>query len=106
MPDLWTPGEAYPLEELVDHVHRRVADFATEHGLAATAVSVELADGSVHRLAALLSEPGFGFLTLVTHPEGDEGPTELIVPVGRIAGITLGRAEPEARVGFALPETG
>lgn len=105
MPDLWTPGSAYPLDQLVDHVHRRIADFTAEHETAGAEVTVELADGSVHRLAALASEPGFGFLTLVTHENDDEGPTELIVPVGRIAAIRLSRAEPEARFGFSLPET-
>lgn len=105
MPDVWTPGPAYPLDELVDHVHRRIAEFAAEHGLAETAVSVELADGSVHRLAAISPEPGSGFLTLVPHAEGDEGPSELIVSIARIAAITLRRAEPEARFGFSLPET-
>ena len=103
MPELWTPGPAYPLEELVEHLHRRIAEFTAEHGDGEVAVSVELADGSAYRLAALLAEPGYGFLTLVTADE--EGPVELIVPVGRIAGIRLSRAEPEARVGFALPET-
>jgi len=105
VPDVWTPGPAYPLDELVDHVHRRIAEFAAEHGLAETAVSVELADGSVHRLAAISPEPGSGFLTLVPHAEGDEGPSELIVSIARIAAITLRRAEPEARFGFSLPET-
>jgi len=105
MSDLWRPGPAYPLEELVDHVHRRIADFAVEHGLAETAVSAELTDGTVHRLASISAEPGFGFLTLVLHAEEDEGPSELIVPIDRIAALTLSRAEPETRFGFSLPET-
>lgn len=87
-------------------MHRRIAEFAAEHGLAETAVSAELTDGSVHRLASISAEPGFGFLTLVPHAAGAEGPTELIVSIERIAALTLSRAEPEARLGFSVPETG
>ena len=50
---------------------RRIEGFTSEHGLEPAAVSVELADGSLHRLATLSPEPGFGFITLCPHC--DEG---------------------------------
>ena len=53
MPELWTPGMAGPLEELVQRILRRIDAFAAEHELEQVTVSVELADGSLHRLASL-----------------------------------------------------
>jgi len=93
---------AGPAEELVGRIHRRIADFAERHGVEAT-VSAELADGSLHRLKSLSADPGFGFVTLCPH--GDE-PQELIVPLGMIRQLTIAEAEPERRVGFALPSEG
>ena len=51
----------------MSRIVRRIEDFRTEHGLEHAGVSVELADGSLHRLASLSAEPGFGFLTLCPH---------------------------------------
>jgi len=93
---------AGPLEDLVGRIHRRIETFAAEHGLEQAMVEAELTDGSLHRLATLSAEPGYGFLTLVPHAEEGE-PRELIVTVGAIRQLTLSRAEPESPVGFSLP---
>jgi hypothetical protein len=100
MPDLWTPGMAGPLEDLVGRIHRRIEAFAAEHGVEAM-VEAELADGSLHRLESISAEPGFGFVTLRPHPVDE--PRELIVPLGAIRQLTLSPAEPESPIGFSLP---
>ena len=69
MPELWTPGMTGPLEELVDAHRAADRGLPAEHGLERAGVSVELADGSLHRLASLSAEPGFGFVTLCPHCE-------------------------------------
>ena len=93
---------AGPLEELITRIHRRIDAFARRHELEETLVEVELADGSLHRLKSISAEPGFGFVTFCPHvPEGE--PQELIVPLGAIRQITIGRSEPERRIGFSLP---
>ena len=68
---------------------RRIEEFRTEHELEQAGVSVELADGSLHRLASLSAEPGFGFVTLCPHCDDGE-PEELIVPLGAIREIRIG----------------
>ena len=100
MPELWTPGMAGPLDDLVARIHRRIQEFATEHGVEAM-VEAELADGSLHRLRSISAEPGFGFVTL--DPHTDTNPQVLIVPVGAIRQLTITEAEPERRIGFSLP---
>ncbi len=100
MPELWTPGMAGPLDELVARIHRRIDEFATEHGVEAM-VEVELADGSLHRLKSISAEPGYGFVTLCPHSDAE--PQVLIVPLGAIRQLTIAAAEPERRVGFSLP---
>ena len=102
VPELWTPGMAGPLEDLVGRIHRRIESFAAEHGLEQAMVEVELSDGALLRLASISPEPGYGFLTLVPHGEEAE-PQELIVPIGAIRQLTLSRAEAESPIGFALP---
>ena len=102
MPELWTPGMAGPLEELVKRIGRRIEDFRTEHGLEQAGVTVELSDGSLHRLASISAEPGFGFVTLCPHRDDGE-PEELIVPLGAIREIRITAAEGEQRLGFSLP---
>jgi hypothetical protein len=94
---------AGPLEDLVGRIHRRVGEFATEHGFEQAMVEAELSDGSLLRLARISAEPGYGFLTLVPHAEDGE-PLELIVPIGAIRQLTLRRAEAESPIGFALPD--
>lgn len=93
---------AGPLEELVSRVIRRIESFRVEHGLERAGVSVELADGSLHRLASIAPDPGFGFVTLCPHCEPDE-PEELIVPLGAIREIRIAAVEDELRLGFAPP---
>jgi hypothetical protein len=93
---------AGPLEELVTRIHRRIDAFREQHAVAEVSVSVELTDGSLHRLASLSPEPGFGFLTLCPHYHEGE-PEELIVPLGAVREIRLGVAEPEQRLGFSVP---
>ena len=102
MAQLWTPGTTGPLDELVGRIHRRIESFAEEHRLEQAMVEAELTDGSLLRLASLSAEPGYGFLTLVPHPEDGE-PQEVIVPVGAIRQLTLRRAEAESAFGFGPP---
>jgi hypothetical protein len=101
MSQLWTPGMAGPLEELVKRIHRRIDAFREQHGVTQVSVSVELVDGSLHRLASLSPEPGFGFLTLCPHCDEGE-PEELIVPLGAVREIRLGVAEPPQKLGFSV----
>ncbi len=93
---------AGPLEELVRRIHRRIETFRDEHGLDHVGVSVELVDGSLLRLARLSPEPGYGFVTLCPHGEGD-GPEERIVPLGTIREIRIGAVAAELRLGFSVP---
>lgn len=92
---------AGPLEELVTRIHRRAEEFKQMHGVEEVAVSVELTDGALHRLAQISAEPGFGFVTLCPHCDGED-PHELIVPLGAIREIRIGAAEPPAQLGFSV----
>ena len=104
VPELWVPGAAGPLDQLVERLHRRIAEFAQKHGLPEAAVEVELADGALIQVASISPEPGYGFVTL--SPHGEE-PQELVVPIGSIKQIVLGAPEPaRARFGFSLPDAG
>ena len=94
---------AGPAEELVKRIERRAERFKEEHGLAEVEVTIELMDGSLHRLRTLAAEPGFGFISFCPH--GDE-PEEVIVPLGAIREIRLRVPEPEQTVGFAGTEVG
>jgi hypothetical protein len=106
MPELWVPGAAEPsLEDFVARIHQRVETFAKDHAGGQAAVTVELRDGSLHRLLTISPEPGYGFVTL--HPWRSDGdPEEIIVPVGAIARITLMRMEEHPPFGFASPAGG
>ena len=92
---------AGPAEELVKRIERRVERFKEEHGLAEVEVTIELLDGSLHRLRTLAAEPGFGFVSLCPH--ADE-PQEVIVPLGAVREIRLSVPGPEQAVGFAGTE--
>ena len=71
--------------------------------IASTGVSTEPVRLAADRfLASLSPEPGYGFITLVPHPEDGE-PQELIVPLGAIRQLRLSRVEAESPFGFALP---
>jgi hypothetical protein len=61
---------------------------------------VELASGATFDLISLAAEPGYGFVTLRPHPEG-EPPSEVIVPVGSIAQIRLHAPAEKPRFGFS-----
>lgn len=104
MPELWVPGAAGPLDQFVDKLHRLIEEFARREGIEQAAVEVELHDGALIAVESISPEPGFGFVTIRPHPEAREEPEEVIVPLGSIRRITLGRPEPErARFGFSLP---
>jgi hypothetical protein len=91
---------AGPLDELVKRILRRVDAFKAEHALADVEVSIELMDGSLHRLHTLSAEPGFGFVSFRPH-EGD--PEEVIVPLGAVREIRIGQPGPEQAFGFSGP---
>jgi hypothetical protein len=100
---LWIPGFAGPLDELIDRIHRRIAQFAEESGVEQTHVELELADGARYAVESLSATPGFGFVTIRPHA-GEDAPGEVIVPVGSIKRMELSRvAEERGRLGFALP---
>ncbi|MFN8223917.1 MAG: hypothetical protein U0R50_11815 [Gaiellales bacterium] len=99
MSQLWLPGIAGPQDELVRRIHGQIERFQDAHGLDSVEVSVELIDGSQHRLARLDAEPGFGFVTLSPVTETDD-PAEIIVPVGAIKMLRIARAEAEQSFGF------
>jgi hypothetical protein len=102
-PDLWVPGAAEPsLDDFVARVVRQIERYTGTHDAARSHVEVELGDGERLSLASISSEPGFGFLTLTVHRDGDL--EQLIVPVGAIRRITLGPADEQRRPGFALPQ--
>jgi len=92
---------AGPAEELVKRIERRAQRFKEEHGLAEVEVTIELLDGSLHRLRTLAAEPGFGFVSFCPH--ADE-PEEVIVPLGAIREIRLRVPGAEQAVGFAGSE--
>jgi hypothetical protein len=106
MSGLWIPGMAAgPQDELVERIHRQIERFTRDAGIGQAFVEVELADASRLTLDAILPEPGFGFVTLVPHPEVEEElPEQVMVPVGSIRRIELARAEERReRLGFSLP---
>jgi hypothetical protein len=103
MSNIWLPGHAGPLDDLIGRVQRRVQRFAEAHGVERPVVEVELADGALLMLESISSEPGYGFLTLLPHAdeEGDP-PYELVVPVGSIRQFAIRVPEqPRGRFGFA-----
>jgi hypothetical protein len=106
VPDLWVPGAAEPsLDDFVERLHRQIERFTATHGADRSHVVVQLSDGLRLTLRGLSGEPGYGFVTLNVHPEEDDDPQELIVPVGAIRRIELGPAEAgRARFGFSLPD--
>ena len=104
MPNLWVPGAEGPLDQFVERLHRAIAEFARAEGIDEPAVEVELHDGALLTVKTISPEPGFGFVTITPHPEDESEPQVLIVPLGSIQRITVGRPEPaRARFGFSLP---
>ena len=88
-----------PLDELVQRILRRVEAFKDQHSLSDAEVSVELLDGSLHRLKTLSAEPGFGFVSFCPHCEDGE-PEEVIVPLGAVREIRIGAPGNEQALGF------
>ena len=116
MPELWVPGATGPsLEDFVARIHRKIEDFAARRGWDSAVVQVTLHDGSTFAVYSISPEPGYGLVTLCPYPEDEERPwphrgedapvppEELIVPIGSIMRITLGRPEEQARFGFSIP---
>jgi hypothetical protein len=69
-------------------------------------VEVELVDGSRFVLEKIEPEPGFGMVTLHVHPDDNDVPDALVVPLGSIRRFEL-RQAPEARLegfGFSVPK--
>jgi hypothetical protein len=95
--NVWMPGLPGPHDEFVRSLLEQIARQGEE-----VAVSLELNDGSLYHLISLSPRPGFGFITLQPHPEGEE-PKEVVVPIAQIAQIRIGRAEAHVRPGFSLP---
>ena len=103
MPDLWVPGYAGPLDELIDRIHRRIEQFAREAGVERAYVEVELADGVRYAVESIAAEPGYGFVTIRPHA-GEDVPGEVIVPIGSIKRIELSAAaEERTQLGFSVP---
>jgi hypothetical protein len=102
-PQAWVPAGG---DELVENIHRAIADYVAEAGIERAWVLVELSDGARYPLETLLAEPGSGFLTLVPHREDDETPERLIVPQTALRRIELARAEAQReRLGFAARDS-
>jgi hypothetical protein len=88
---------AGPLDELVKRILRRVDAFKDEQALEEVEVSIELIDGSLHRLQTLSAEPGFGFVSF--RPHGGD-PEDVIVPLGAVREIRIGAPGGEQALGF------
>jgi hypothetical protein len=99
---LWLPGAAGPLEQFVDRLHRQIAEFAERHSVSEVSVEVELIDGALLHVKEISPEPGFGFVTLCPYTdEGGEPEEHVIVPLGSVRRVALGRSEEKrARFGF------
>jgi hypothetical protein len=100
MPEVWVPGAEGPHDDFVDKLHRQIAAYG-EH----VVVTLELRDGTRYDLISISPEPGYGFITLRPHPEG-ESPSEVILPVAAIAQIRLHAPEERPQFGFSLPQKG
>ncbi len=98
MQHVWTPGLPGPHDEFVRSLLEQIAGQGAD-----VAVTLELQDGSLYHLISLSPRPGFGFITLKPHPEGEE-PKEVVIPIAQIAQIRIGSADPRVRPGFSLPE--
>jgi hypothetical protein len=100
--EVWIPGAAGPLDDLVTRIHLRIEAFVAEHGKQAL-VEVELREGPAAALHSISAEPGSGFVTLRPHGE-DGGEEEWIVPVAAIARVTLRSVPEQEPFGFSLPD--
>jgi hypothetical protein len=98
---IWTPGAAGPLDDLVGRIRRMVDAFGKEHKLDKVEVRIELADGSQHVLERIEPEPGFGFLSLVPYRQEGEEPRRLVVPIGTVRLIEMSTLDPARPFGFS-----
>ena len=106
MPELWTPISEGPHEAFVERVHRAIARFADQSGVATPLVEIELVDTSRFILDRIEPEPGFGMVTIYIHETRDpDAPDALVIPIGTIRRIELRSAPDErvARFGFVVP---
>jgi hypothetical protein len=97
---IWTPGAAGPLDDLVGRMRRMVEEFAQEHGLEQAEVCIELVDGSRHVLETVDAEPGFGFLSFAPHRAAGDEPRRLVVPIGAVRLIEISAPDAEVAFGF------
>lgn len=98
---IWTPGAAGPLDELVMRIARMVESFTREHELDHAEVRIELADGTRYVLESVEHEPGFGFLSFVPHREAGEEPRRLVIPIGAVKLIEISAPDPARAFGFS-----
>jgi hypothetical protein len=102
VPEVWNPGSAGPVDDLVNRIHLRIEAFVELHGKQAL-VEVQLRDGPSTVVHSISAEPGSGFVTLVPHSD-DDSDEEWIVPVAAVERITLRAAEEREPFGFSLPD--
>ena len=95
-----------PEHELVRRLNALIAAFALDQRVPRAVVRIEFDDGARFALHSLSPEPGFGFVTVIPHPEDlPDAPGALVVPVGSIRRIELDRAADErGRLGFSTIE--
>ena len=102
MAEVWHPGSAGPVDDLVNRIHLQIEAFAEKHGKQAL-VEVQLRDGPSTVVRAISAEPGSGFVTLWPHSD-DGSEEEWIVHVAAVERITLRAAEEREPFGFSLPD--
>jgi hypothetical protein len=103
VPELWVPGAVGPLDQFVERLHRRIESYRERKSLDEVAVEFELSDGAVFTVRAISADPGFGFITICPHSDANGDDEDVILPMGAIRRITLGRPEPaRARFGFSV----
>jgi len=100
--EVWHPGSAGPVDDLVNRIHLQIEAFTEKHGKQAL-VEVQLRDGPSTVVRAISAEPGSGFVTLWPHSD-DGAEEEWIVHVAAIERITLRAAEEREPFGFSLPD--
>ena len=88
------------IEDFVGRVHRQIERFAKETPGGEAQVEVELRDGSCCRSSR--SSPSRASASSRSEPHSRRK-EEVVVPIGAIAQIRIGKAEPRVRPGFALP---
>ena len=98
---IWTPGAAGPLDELINRLMRMVQDFMKDHELEQVEVRIELVDGSHHTLESVEHDPGYGFFSFVPHREAGEEPRRLVIPIGAVKLLEISAPDPSRTFGFS-----